>query len=290
MSGVKFITNHVKPNSSFKPSSTILNITRQFHNTTVSKFRISNYNYTNNQQFFNLKKALLFSGVFISATTILTPYLYQIPPFNHFKKNPSHFVYGLIAINLAVFLAWRIPKFWRVLHRYALLQKDRQFNSLQIIGSAFSQQEVWHLAMNMLALYSFGVSLAQVVGIENFTILYLNGAVLSSLGSLVYPLLMRLPLVGASLGASGALFAVFGCFANLFPMAKIMILFFPIPGGAQVAFLGAMIWNIAGCVMRWGSFDYAAHFVGGCFGGLFGWYLKEKAERERERRWSGRLW
>lgn len=326
MTGVKFVTNHGRyfflsnrpqminrPNlitsffksqffqtskqssiKNFKSSSPIINLTRNFHNTSASKFRINNYNYTNTQQFFNLKKALIFSGIFVTATTLLTPILYKLPPLNHFKRNPSHLVYGIIGINVGVFFAWRIPKFWRVLHRFALLQKDRQYNSFQIIGSAFSQQEVWHLAMNMLALYSFGTSLAQVIGIENFTMLYLNGAVLSSLGSLAFPILMKIPLAGPSLGASGALFAVFGCFANLFPAAKIMLFIFPIPGGAQVAFLGAMIWNVAGCVMRWGSFDYAAHFVGGVFGGLYGWYLKDKADKERQRRLGasglGRFW
>ncbi|KAH3663422.1 hypothetical protein WICMUC_005948 [Wickerhamomyces mucosus] len=257
--------------------------TRSFHNTSISKFiNVYNYNFRNNYS--TLKKALIFSGLFITATTVLTPYLFQIPPFNYFKSHPTHLVYTLVGINCAIFGLWQVPKFWRVLSRYALLEKNQMYSSWSAIGSAFSHQEIWHLGMNMLALYSFGTSLVHIIGVENFTMLYLNGAILSSIGSIVYPILFKIPISAASLGASGALFSVFGAFSYLIPHAKIMLFVFPIPGGAWFAFLGSMVWNLSGVFLKWGKFDYAAHTVGGVFGVMYAWYLKEKSDRQRAKR------
>lgn len=153
-----------------------------------------------------------------------------------------------------------------------------------IVGSAFSHQEFWHLGMNMLALWSFGTSLASILGTANFFSLYMNSAIAGSLFSLWYPRIAKLMMIGPSLGASGALFGVFGSFAYLFPQAKILLFVFPIPGGAWVAFLGSVAWNLAGCVLRWGSFDYAAHLGGSLMGIAYGWYISTLMKKRRERR------
>jgi rhomboid-like protein len=192
-------------------------------------------------------------------------------------------IYGIIGINAAVFGLWKVPKYWRLLSRYALLEKDVMYSKWSIIGSSFSHQEFWHLGVNMLALYSFGTSLATIVGPSMFLQLYLNSGVIASLASIVYPILFKIPVAAASLGASGSLFGVFGTFAYLIPKAKIMLFVFPIPGGAWVAFLGACAWNIGGMFMRWGSFDYAAHLGGSVAGVVYGWWISKKIEQRRQR-------
>lgn len=161
------------------------------------------------------------------------------------------------------------------------------YSSWSVIGSAFSHQEFWHLGVNMLALYSFGTSLAGMLGASNFTQLYLNSAAIASLASIAYPIIFKIPVTAPSLGASGALFGVFGAFSYLVPTAKIMLFVFPIPGGAWVAFLGSAVWNAAGCFMRWGSFDYAAHLGGSIAGVAYGWYFSKKFREARERRLRG---
>jgi len=256
---------------------------KNFSSTGQVKFiRVSNYNF--NRNYNTLKQALIFSAIFAGVTSFAIPYLFQYTPLKYFQRHPSHLIYGIIGLNLAVFLLWQIPRNYRILSRYALLEKDAMYSKWSIIGSAFSHQEIWHLGMNMLALYSFGISLASMIGSSNFLTLYLNGAVLSSLASIAYPILFKLPVTAPSLGASGALFAVFGTFAYLVPNANILLFVFPIPGGASVAFAGATLWNIAGCFMKWGSFDYAAHLGGSIVGVAYGWYISEKVRRERERR------
>lgn len=123
-----------------------------------------------------------------------------------------------------------------------------------------------------------------MLGASNFFSLYMNSAIAGSLFSLWYPKLARLAIVGPSLGASGALFGVLGCFSYLFPHAKILLFVFPVPGGAWVAFLASVAWNAAGCALRWGSFDYAAHLGGSMMGVLYGWYISKAVEKQRQRR------
>lgn len=257
---------------------------KSFHSTGQLSFaRVYNYN-RNNRNLDTLKKALIFSGLFVVGTTLVTPYLFQYTPLSYFNRNPRHLVYGIIGINAAVFGVWQVPKYWRLLSRYALLEKDSMYSKWSIIGSTFSHQEFWHLGVNMLGLYSFGSSLASIVGASTFTQLYLNAGVIASLVSIAYPIVFKIPAAAASLGASGALFGVFGAFAYLIPTAKIMLFVFPIPGGAWVAFLGACAWNAAGCVMRWGSFDYAAHLGGSMVGVMYGWWISKRMEQQRSRR------
>lgn len=219
------------------------------------------------------------AGIFV-----LSPYLFQYcPPFTHFSRNPTHLVYAILGINTAVLCLWKVPRCWRYLQRYMLLEKDHIYSKWALIGSAFSHQELWHLGMNMLALWSFGTSLATLLGGANFFSLYMNSAIAGSLFSIWYPRIARIAMMSPSLGASGALFGVFGCFSYLFPHAKILLFVFPIPGGAWVAFLGAAAWNAAGCVFRWGSFDYAAHLGGSVMGILYGYLISEVAKKQREK-------
>ncbi|CAI4062400.1 rhomboid protease PCP1 SKDI_07G3500 [Saccharomyces kudriavzevii IFO 1802] len=222
----------------------------------------------------------LMAGVYF-----VSPYLFEhVPPFTYFKTHPKNLVYALLGINVAVFGLWQLPKCWKFLQKYMLLQKDHITSKFSIIGSAFSHQEFWHLGMNMLALWSFGVSLSTMLGASNFFSLYINSAIAGSMFSLWYPKLARLAIVGPSLGASGALFGVLGCFSYLFPHAKILLFVFPVPGGAWVAFLASVAWNAAGCALRWGSFDYAAHLGGSLMGVFYGWYISKAVEKQRQRR------
>lgn len=208
--------------------------------------------------------------------------LKYVPGFTYFRSHPRDFVYTLLGLNVIVYGLWQLPKSWRFLQRYMLLQKDHIYSNWSIIGSAFSHQEFWHLGMNMLALWSFGTTIASMLGTANFFSLYMNSAIAGSLFSIWYPKIARIALMGPSLGASGALFGVLGCFSYLIPNAKILLFVFPIPGGAWIAFLASVAWNAAGCALRWGSFDYAAHLGGSFIGVCYGWLISKQIERKRK--------
>lgn len=245
----------------------------------------------NNSAFNYLKIPILFTIGVCAFNAIALPYLFQVPGFDYLKKNPKYIVYGLIGANALVFFAWKSPKgFGRQLYRYGLLHKDAQFNKWQMIGSAFSHQEFWHLAINMFVLYQFGGSIIQWVGAKNFLEMYLDSAAISSLGSISFPFLLnkftRLVVLSSvpSLGASGAIFSIFGAFSYLVPYAKLSLFFIPLPIGAWYVFLLTMGYNGLGMGFNWGRTDYAGHFAGCAAGILFGYIFAEKAKRAREQR------
>lgn len=251
--------------------------------TRLNRFQQFNKGSGNNSE---LIKLTLYGILFMGGSLVLSPYLFEVAPFSYFKRHPTYLPYAIIGINLAVFGLWQLPRFWGPLQKYALLQKDHIYSKWSLLGSAFSHQEFWHLGMNMICLFSFGSSLATMLGPGNFTSLYLNSAIAGSLFSLWYPKFARIAMMGPSLGASGALFGLFGCFSYLIPSAKMMIFIFPVPFGAWYTFLGLVTWNVLGSALRWGSFDYAAHLGGSAMGVLYGWLVATSMKKQREKRAS----
>lgn len=241
-----------------------------------------------------LKVPLAVTAGVILFNGIALPYILQIPGLNVLNRRPDLVVYTLMGLNLAVFLAWKSPRaFGRQLYRYGLLHKDAQFNKWSMLGSAFSHQEFWHLGINMFVLYQFGLPLAKWVGGAGFLEMYLDGAVLSSLGSMAVPVLLNAftPWVAVanvpSLGASGAIFTVFGAFSYLVPYARLSLFFIPLPIGAWYVFLLTMGYNGLGLFYRFGMSDYAGHFAGSMAGIWWGWIFAERAKKNRERRVRG---
>lgn len=75
----------------------------------------------------------------------------------------------------------------------------------QLGTAVFTHVEIWHLGANMLALYFFGPVLESVVGRARFLAIYLLSGLTSSV--LVFWLS---PVYGLTVGASGAIFGLFG--------------------------------------------------------------------------------
>lgn len=236
--------------------------------------------------FHRYKAALLFTlGTIAVAHFVLPPVMNTALP--GLKRHPEYVVYGLMGLNLAGYLLWKSPAGTRFMSRYGLLYKDSlHFNSWGMLGSAFSHQELWHIGVNMFVLYNFGMPLARWIGSDQFLAAYLDGAVLSSLGSLMLPVLIRRYSPVPSLGASGAVFTVFGIFTYLVPHAKLALFFIPLPIGAWPVFLCTAAYNAAGMFMKFGISDYAGHLAGSMVGIAWGYYLSEKSKKQRRRRLS----
>ncbi|PKH38248.1 Rhomboid family protein [Nocardioides alpinus] len=75
----------------------------------------------------------------------------------------------------------------------------------QLVTSAFTHVEIWHVAMNMFALFVFGPALEGIVGRARFLAVYL----VSALASSVMVLFLASP-DSSTVGASGALFGLLG--------------------------------------------------------------------------------
>ena len=75
----------------------------------------------------------------------------------------------------------------------------------QLVTTAFTHVEIWHVAMNMFALFIFGPTLEGIIGRTRFLAVYLLGA----LGSSTMVLWLSSP-TSSTVGASGALFGLLG--------------------------------------------------------------------------------
>jgi membrane associated rhomboid family serine protease len=75
----------------------------------------------------------------------------------------------------------------------------------QLLTSAFTHVEIWHVAMNMFALFIFGPALEGIIGRARFLAVYL----VSGLASSVLVLFLSSQ-YGSTVGASGALFGLLG--------------------------------------------------------------------------------
>ncbi len=78
----------------------------------------------------------------------------------------------------------------------------------QLVTSQFTHVQLWHIAGNMLALYFLGPQLEAVLGRARFLTLYL----LSGLAGSVTVLWLS-PEIGLTVGASGAIYGLFGAIA-----------------------------------------------------------------------------
>lgn len=231
----------------------------------------------------NIIKPTLYTIVFSLIAYYGSPYLFNNTPLRYCKSHTKNFLYGLIGVNCVVFGLWQIRYYNRVLYRilqkYFLLDRNsltRKSNASMIL-SAFSHQEFFHLFINMICFYSFAVTMIQIMGVADFSSMYLISGCASSLASIIFSFLTRS--YGVSLGASGAISGVFAAFTALFPTANVALFIIPIPGGATTALAAFTIYNVCGCVFRWSTFDFAAHLGGTVVGYLWGKQLQKKVKR-----------
>ncbi|KAK6355618.1 hypothetical protein TWF718_000013 [Orbilia javanica] len=189
---------------------------------------------------------------------------------------------GIIAANLVILLAWRIPPFWRVLNTY-FVQCPGDPRMLSLLGSVFSHHTLWHFAANMLGLFFVGTTLCEQVGRGNFLALYISSGVLASFTSLaVNVFTKRFHVFG--LGASGAVFGVLGGFAVVNPDTELYFVLLPLVTLKAATIATAMgVWEFTALIFGWSMWmDHAAHLGGLLAGaGLAAW-LKEEARRRRE--------
>jgi membrane associated rhomboid family serine protease len=145
--------------------------------------------------------------------------------------NPSasipYVTYGLILINVAVFLAtWDYgPRQMQQLFLHYGL-RPAQFFAGQGYSSLFTTMFLhagfMHLAGNMLYLWIFGDNLEDMLGHRRFLMFYMASGVGAALFHLVSDPWSLVPMVGAS----GAIAGVLGAYMLLYPKARVDVLFF----------------------------------------------------------------
>lgn len=127
----------------------------------------------------------------------------------------------------------------------------------QILSYMFVHDGLWHIAVNMLAVFFFGIQLERRLGSDEFLLYYLvTGTIAGALSLLLYWL------TGAYqvflVGASGAVFGVLLGFATFFPSARIFV-FGVFPVRAAVLVLAYTAIELFSMVSRSGG--NVAHFT-----------------------------
>lgn len=182
----------------------------------------------------------------------------------------------LLGVNLAVFLAVLVVGDRLVddlllfgqaaTEAYGPVRGVAQGEWWRLLTSMFLHQEPWHVGMNMLGLWFLGPPLEAALGRLRFGSLYL----LSGLGGSALTFLVAAPGQG-SLGASGAIFGLFGATAVLmrrlqYDMRPILILL-----AINLVF-----------TFTWQGISWEAH-IGGLVAGALIAYALVHAPREHRR-------
>jgi len=192
-------------------------------------------------------------------------------------------VCGIIGVNIAVLLAWRVPQLSTVMVTYFMASPMSVAKCWPMLLSTFSHFSLLHLFINMYVLWSFAPVVSANYGRENFLATYLTAGVVSSFVSYAYRL-ARGSMV-PSLGASGAILALLGIVGTLYPDARLSIAIvdriYPHSFSADVGMRCLIALDVLGMLFSWRFFDHAGH-LGGMLFGI--WYAKRGHQLARKHR------
>ncbi|EPZ36109.1 Peptidase S54, rhomboid domain-containing protein [Rozella allomycis CSF55] len=176
----------------------------------------------------------------------------------------------IIVANTAVFLLWQFPSMQSTMLKH--FTSTINSPSYTLLTSVFSHNAPIHLFFNMMAVHSFVPMLVdQVMGVEQFTAMYLTSGVVSALGSRIVRAMIGYNTY--SLGASGALFGLLGFLSHSSTMQVSVFFFGPFP--LSNVFWASMAFDAFSLVFRNSlGWDHAAHLAGGMFGVLYFRVLK----------------
>jgi membrane associated rhomboid family serine protease len=187
---------------------------------------------------------------------------------------PPELTYALIAINVAVFVAMAstgggISSTSGTIYLkgvlYAPYVADGEW--YRIVTSGFMHAGLWHIALNMYALYWLGMLLEPQIGRLRFGLIYAVSLVAGSVGALVLS-----PNAG-TLGASGAIFGLMG--AAIVAMRARGIN--PMQSGIGVV----LLLNLAITFLPGVNISIGGHVGGLIAGSLVGYLMLDVAERRR---------
>jgi membrane associated rhomboid family serine protease len=198
-----------------------------------------------------------------------------------------------IMIACVVMFMWQGMDFERTLIQFALWPAGTDgsimtpagavevpgFRPWQVLSHAFLHGGFFHIFVNMLALWMFGVQLENIWGSARFAFYYffcvigagtvqLVVASIAAADGNIYP----------TVGASGGVFGILLAFGLMFPNQRVVLLIPPVPMKAKwFVALFAVISLVAGVTGTLGNVAHFAHLGGMVFGLLLMLY------------WGGRL-
>ncbi|MBX9790036.1 MAG: rhomboid family intramembrane serine protease [Pirellulales bacterium] len=195
-----------------------------------------------------------------------------------FPGSDQPMVFVLMAITIVLFVADYFSR--GQLGRILALKPDvflRPWNAWQLLtyGFAHDTTTIWHVGLNMFALWFFGRDVEELYGRRTFAWLYLTGIVIAGL---VWAACEQLAAWGTGVtahvpvvGASGGVCSVMIIYACNFPKRIILIWgLLPVPAVVLVGlYILQDIASAVGADARGGNVAYMAHLGGAAYGWLF---------------------
>lgn len=193
-------------------------------------------------------------------------------------------VYGLILLNLAVFVAWRRMGAWRFLNKHAIMDMVSP-RPTGAVAAIFSHQAASHLVENMLVFWLLGGLLLADANRAEYLAVFLGSGAAGFLASLYKCVLTRHLTYG--LGASSAIFGVVCCYFWIHRFEGFKILDLPPDPANGIQGLG-IIGLIVGLnlipLFRHlpGQKDWISHLAGIATGIGFAGLIEERRESEKK--------
>jgi membrane associated rhomboid family serine protease len=224
-----------------------------------------------------------------NAATMNTPFEQRpidsmpVPTRPRRRRTPA--VSIIIGLNVLVFFAWQstslVPGLFEFMTENFLVSTSHivHWRIWTLVTAAFSHSELWHLALNMFVLWSFGTVLESLWGTRVFVLFYLAAAVVASVSHCAVSSFIMGRDDILALGASGAVSGLLLAYALHFPKHRILIFgIVPVPALAGVlAFIGLDLWGLIAQGRGGGlPIGHGAH-LGGAFAGalIYFLYLRE---------------
>lgn len=152
------------------------------------------------------------------------------------------------------------------------------FEPWQLLTYAFLHGGFPHIAFNMFALWMFGGPVEDALGARRYTLYYFVCVLGAAAAQLLTTSLLQPGDFYPTLGASGGVFGLLLAFAVLYPHAKVIFFFVPVPVPARVAVVGYMILElILGVTGTQAGVAHFAHLGGALVG--FGLILLWRNQR-----------
>jgi rhomboid-like protein len=196
-------------------------------------------------------------------------------------------ILALIAMNVAVWVAWKIPPFWGAMNQYFILVHALP-RAWGTVFTQFSHQKLGHLVGNMVGLWFFGTRLHDDVGRGAFLGIYLSSGAIGFLGSLYYHVIWG-TMTFTTIGASGAVYGVAMAWFWLHKTDYFRIFGLPqppsdgIPGGAFIGFMvGLHIASLFSSTIMT-SVDILSHMWGMVGGLVWAEWWQRRKEKEKQR-------
>ena len=147
------------------------------------------------------------------------------------------------------------------------------FYPWQLITYQFMHGGFMHIALNMFALWMFGMEVENLWGSKKFLTFYLMCGIVAGIFQLVLPPLFNEQLA-PTIGASGAIFGVLIAFGMMFPNRYIYLWFF-LPIKAKYLIIGFVLLELYS-IPQGGNVAHLAH-LGGAFAGFIYIMLDRKS-------------